>query len=287
MTDIAVIILAKDEELHIARCLERIAPLEPRQVFVVDSFSTDRTTSIAESLGATVVRHAWPGLYAPQFNWALENLPVEAGWILRLDADEYFLPEAIGELREKLPAFPGDVTGLISRRRHIFDGRWVRRGVYPVKLLRIFRTGKGLCEQRYMDEHIRLLEGRAVELDYDFVDHNLNTFDWWRQKHRGYATREAMDALDLEMEPEVSRNGLEGQASKKRELKGAYYRLPPYLRAFVYFAWRYILRGGFLDGRAGFRWHFWQGLWYRCLVDRRIGELRRERRRAAAGTPGC
>ena len=82
MTDVAVIILAKNEKLHIKRCLEKLKPLEPRQVFVVDCFSTDGTQDIAEKLGATVVEHEWLGLYAKQFNWALDNLPIAASWML-------------------------------------------------------------------------------------------------------------------------------------------------------------------------------------------------------------
>ena len=98
MLSLDVIILAKNESRHIARCLERLAPLEPRKVFVVDCFSTDDTKALAEARGATVVEHEWPGLYAVQFNWALDNLPLEADWILRLDADEYLYPDAIDEV---------------------------------------------------------------------------------------------------------------------------------------------------------------------------------------------
>lgn len=57
MTDVAVIILQKNEALHIKRCLEMLKPLGPRQVFVVDCFSTDGSDKIAAQLGATVVSH--------------------------------------------------------------------------------------------------------------------------------------------------------------------------------------------------------------------------------------
>ena len=278
MTDISVVILQKNEALHIKRCLEKLAPLEPRQIFVVDCFSTDGSDKTAAEMGATVVQREWPGLYAPQLNWALENLPIESEWVMRLDADEYFLPEAIEELKEKLPQLPDDVTGVISKRRHYIFGGWAKRGTYPVKLLRVFRRGKAICEERYMDEHMQLSEGRAVEFDYDFVDHNLNSFEWWKEKHRGYAKREAMDALEI-ME-ELKAGGktnvkIDGQAAIKRKKKYQYYRLPPYFRAFLYFCVRYFLKGGFLDGRVGWRWNFWQGLWYRWIVDREIGRMKR------------
>ena len=95
MIDLAVVILTKNEKLHIKRCLEKLAPLDARQIFVVDCFSTDGSDKTAADMGATVVQHEWPGFYAKQFNWALDNLPIEASWVLRLDADEYLYPEAI------------------------------------------------------------------------------------------------------------------------------------------------------------------------------------------------
>ena len=155
MLDLTVIILTYNEELHIRRCLENVTTIA-KQIFVIDCFSTDKTVEIAESLGANVVQHHWPGNQAEQFNWALDNLPITTQWILRLDADEYLMPELVQELQEKLPSLPDDVSGVILKRRHIFLGKWMRRGVYPVKLLRIFRHGKGMCEQRLMDEQILL-----------------------------------------------------------------------------------------------------------------------------------
>lgn len=99
MTDLSVIILSKNERLHIRRCLEKLAPLETRQVFVVDCFSVDGSDNIAAEMGATVVQREWPGLYAKQFNWALDNLPIQSKWVLRMDADVYLTPETIEGFR--------------------------------------------------------------------------------------------------------------------------------------------------------------------------------------------
>ncbi len=270
MTDIAVVILSKDENLHIGRCLEKLAPLEARQILVVDCYSTDGSDKISADMGATVVQHEWPGLYAKQFNWALDNLPIKASWVLRLDADEYLYPETIEEVKRLLPKWDGakvsdgvlppDVTSLSLSRARVFCGRKIRfGGTAHIPMVRFFKYGIGRCQDRAMDEHIVTSSGRDYRLKGEFADHNLNTMDWWREKHRGYAKREAADAFAGE---------------QFKSSKSLYYRFPPYLRAFIYFSIRYFVLLGFLDGYAGWMWHFWQGLWYRCLVDREIGRMR-------------
>lgn len=270
MTDIAVVILSKDENLHIGRCLEKLAPLEARQILVVDCYSTDGSDKISADMGATVVQHEWPGLHAKQFNWALDNLPIKASWVLRLDADEYLYPETIEEVKRLLPKWDGakvsdgvlppDVTSLSLSLARVFCGRKIRfGGTAHIPMVRFFKYGIGRCQDRAMDEHIVTSSGRDYRLKGEFADHNLNTMDWWREKHRGYAKREAADAFAGE---------------QFKSSKSLYYRFPPYLRAFIYFSIRYFVLLGFLDGYAGWMWHFWQGLWYRCLVDREIGRMR-------------
>lgn len=279
MLDISVIILTYNEQIHIQRCLENVNQFATK-VFVVDCFSTDRTVEIAESLGATVVQHTWPGNQAEQFNWALENLRIDSEWILRLDADEYLLPELIEELHHKLPMMADDVSGIIFNRRHIFMGQWMKRGIYPVKLLRLFRTGKGICEQRLMDEHIQLLEGRAIEFEHDFCDHNLNDLSWFCHKHVNYAIREAVDLLDIELDltgaaETDEHKQISTQALQKRMKKHQYAKQPLFWRSFAYFCYRYFLKGACLDGKIGFIWTFLQGWWYRTLVDAKIFEIKR------------
>ena len=269
MIDISVILLTKNEQLHIKRCLERLVPLAPRQIFIVDCFSTDDTKDIVRSfsnsnsdLQLSFVEHEWPGNQAAQFNWALDNLPVEAGWILRLDADEYLTDELIAEIKTKLPQIEEGVDGVVLKRRHCvgwLGGKWIKHGMYPTRIMRLFRTGQArYAEDMAMDEHL-VVQGRTIELDNDFVDESLISFEDWKAKHRGYAKREAQMAVSGTMNPN----------------KRAYYRLPPYFRAFAYFCVRYFLKLGFLDGYAGWMWHFWQGLWYRWLVDCEIHRLRK------------
>ena len=259
-TNLTVIILTGNEELHIGRCLEKLRDLNPRQVLVVESQKGDRTHEIAVEHGATCVWHDWPGNQAEQFNWTLDNVEIKGSWILRLDADEYLYPETIEELKKLVTdgGLPPDVTSLsLSLARRIFGGD-IRHGHHDIELVRAFKKGYGRSIAAEMDEHIVTSEGKNYKLKGKFVDDSLLPFAEWQEKHRNYAKREA-------------RMAVEGRANKNKQL---YYKLPPYFRAFAYFCIRYFLKLGFLDGVVGFRWHFWQGLWYRWIVDREIGRLR-------------
>ena len=271
MTDIAVIVLIGQEKIHLERCVEKLAALSPRQIFLVESQPDDGGVAIAKetatkfSLRLETAYNKWPGLYAKQFNWALDNLSIEAKWVLRLDADEYLTEETIERLTGEngLCSIPDDITGLNIELRRRFCGGEIRHGTVGIRQARIFRRGMGRCEERAMDEHIVLSSGRMIDFDGAFYDDNLNDMDWWRNKHRGYAKREAADALAF------ARGEIHFKPTKE-----AYYKLPRYFRAFVYFCIRYFLKGGFLDGKAGWMWNFWQGLWYRWIVDVEIGRMK-------------
>lgn len=257
---ITVIILTFNEERHIQRCIERIKPIT-NDVFVVDCFSDDRTKEIAEANGAIVVQHKWPGNQAEQFNWALENLPIKSTWVLRLDADEYLYKETLEEIKEKLSnqSLIDDVTSFSFVRDRTFMGQKVKYGCHEIELVRMFRFGYGHCERKEMDERIITYSGRNVKLKGHFIDDSLISFEDWKKKHINYAEREARQYFIPNQTP----------------TKNFYYKLPPYFRSFAYFCYRYFLCLGFLDGVAGLRWNFWQGLWYRCLVDYKIGELKK------------
>ena len=278
--DITTIILTYNEELHIRRCLENVCPFS-KKVYVIDSPSTDRTVEICNEFeNVEVVVHKYPGNQAEQFNWALDNLPIDTAWTMRIDADEYLLPELVAELQQKLPTIPEDVTGLELKRRHIFMGRWMKHGVYPVIMMRICRTGKGRYAQRLMDEHYEITEGRSVVLENDFCDHSLISISDYCRKHVNYAEREAVEVLDeiygLSAVSQAEKEaGLGEQALSKQKKKSGYNKLPLFWRSFAYFCYRYLLKGGFMDGKEGFVFAFIQGWWYRTMVDINLLQLRK------------
>lgn len=196
---------------------------------------------------------------------------------MRIDADEYYLPELVEEMRKKVPTLPTDVTGIEFKRRHIFMGRWVKHGVYPVVMLRMCRTGKGRYEERLMDEHYTISEGRTIVMENDFCDHSLINISDYCRKHLNYAQREAAEILSesIAVKEEGLNGGLGEQAQGKRKKKSGYNKMPLFWRSFAYFCYRYILKGGFLDGKEGFLFAFIQGWWYRTMVDAKVLECRK------------
>jgi glycosyltransferase involved in cell wall biosynthesis len=283
MQKITIIILTHNENLHLERCIKSLIPFS-KNIFIVDSFSNDNTLEIANRLGAEVKQNNWVN-YAKQFNWGLENFTFKTEWVMRMDADEYVTNELTQEINNKLESLSENVTGIILKRRVYFMNRWIRHGgYYPTYLLRIWRNGKGRCEERWMDEHIKLTEGVTVNFDNDIVDDNLNNLTWWTNKHNNYATREAIDLLNIKYKFSatvgIDANLSEAQDKRKRWLKENLYAfIPLFLRPFLYFIYRYIFKLGFLDGIPGLIWHFLQGFWYRFLVDAKVYDIQRRAKR--------
>lgn len=275
---LTVVLLTHNEEIHIERCIRSLESIASK-IFIVDSFSTDKTVEIAESLGAVVTQRKWKN-YADQFQWGLDHCGSESEWVMRMDADEYLEPDLLAELPSALKQVSDDVSGFYIRRKVFFYGQWIKHGgFYPHTLLRIWRNGQGRIEQRWMDEHIVLPEdSKTTMLKGHLVDDNRKGMTFWINKHNSYASREMVDLLnnkyDLLARDDSLKSNDDPQAKWKRIMKDdVYSRLPLALRSTLYFLYRYFLRLGFLDGGKGFIWHFMQGYWYRMLVDVKIMEI--------------
>lgn len=275
MLDVSVIILTYNEKIHVERCIQN-AKKFAKDIYLVDCFSDDGTVEIAKSMGAKVYQHKWEN-YSKQFNWALQNLPINTEWVWRMDADEYLSDELIDELNYKLPTMPDGINGLTAPCLRIFMGKYIKHGIIPLILLRLFKLKYAVCENRLMDEHIQLSDGVVGKLESPFYDDNLNGLTWWTNKHNGYATREAVDLLMTEYglyENTVVNSGEHSIAVRKNKLK--YIKMPLFWRAFAFFFLRYFIRLGFLDGKEGFLWHFLQGWWYRTLADAKVYEIKKK-----------
>ncbi|MEH6542443.1 MAG: glycosyltransferase family 2 protein [Porticoccaceae bacterium] len=274
--NLSVVILTFNEELHITRCIESLLAITSN-IFIVDSFSSDKTVEIAESLGAKVFQRKWKN-YADQFQWGLDNCSIDTEWVMRIDADEFLDNTMQGEMVFAIESASNQISGYVCKLRNIYLGRTIRFGGYdPLKLLRVWRHKRGRIESRWMDEHIVLSYGRTELLPGEIIHNNLNNHFWWTEKHNKYADREAIDAISkryklFEVDDQIVKTD-NPSAKIKRYIKDRIYnRLPIFFGPTLYFLYRYLLCLGFLDGKEGFAYHFCQAFWYRIVVDIRILE---------------
>ena len=188
--------------------------------------------------------------------------------MLHLDADERVSAELAEELRR---IFSADIEadGFMMPRKIIFRNKWIRYGwQYPVYQLRLFRKNKGRSEERFYDQHY-IVEGRVLIINRDIINIINPDLKSWKERHRRWAYLEAQEVLFNQGKGRRMKARLRGNPIEKRNWLRykVYYKMPLFMRVFLYFIYRYIIRMGFLDGVQGFIFHFWQGFWYRLLVD--------------------
>ena len=282
MADITAIIMTKNEEVNIAKCIRSIQPIVKR-IIVVDSGSTDGTVDVAKDLGAEIIVNVMePFVQSKQFLYAMEQADIRTKWVFRIDADEELTEESAKEIEDICNANSDtDVNGIVVRFEVNFMGRAIRHGgVYPLRKLLVFKYGKGNIEDRFMDEHIVLFEGRSVELVHDSLHHDDKGLSAWIDKHNNYSTREMQDyfnSLSSSSSTGLDKeHNLDAKARFKRFLRWKiYYKLPAGFRAYAYYFYRYYVRMGFLDGKEGKVFCFMQAYWYRFLVDAKIFEAQK------------
>ncbi len=270
---VAVVVLAKNEALNIGACLRSVVGWAA-EVFVVDSGSTDGTDVLASALGATVVAHPFEG-HVRQWQWALGALPLESRWVLALDADQRVTPELAAAIAEAIASGRDDVAGWFVNRRQIFRGRWIRYGgYYPKYLLKLFRRDAVWLDTGDLVDHHFRVRGRTARLRGDLVEDNGNDarIADWISRHSRYAYLQACE--EVAGADAANGTGLSGPDARTWRQKQLWRRLPRYVRPAAYFAYRYVVRLGFLDGKQGFVFHALQGFWYRLLVDIHIDEIR-------------
>jgi glycosyltransferase involved in cell wall biosynthesis len=288
-TGISGIVMTRNEEVHIRRCL-RSARRVCDIVHVVDSNSSDRTREIAEEEGAVVHNGDFTS-FAQKLNWANDTIDFTTPWVMRIDADEVLSDTLVAQLPDFLVQQPGAVSGVFVRRRLWFMGRPMRfGGVYPRHSMRLWRPRMARCEIRALDEHMLLSGGVTATIEADIDDIPLTNLALWIAKHNEYSNLEMQTAL--EDQATRSNNALKprffGDKNERiRWLKEhLFYRMPPFVRPFAYYLYRYILLMGFLDGKAGFIFHFLHGFWYRFLVDAKLVERRWHDDNRAKEVPG-
>lgn len=272
---LTVVVLTHNESRNLGDCLDAVTGWA-RDVFVVDSGSTDDTLEIARGRDATVVEHAFE-THARQWVWAIEHLPIRTDWILGLDADQRVLPELRSSI-EHLISGETSAAGAFVNRRQIFRGRWIRHGgYYPKYLLKLFRRDRVRVDPDELVDHHFVVDGPTVILEGDLIEDNRNeaAIAVWTAKHNRYAVLQArQEWRDGARRSPVGVGALFGSPADRVDwMKQTWSRLPRLLRPCLYVTYRYLFRLGFLDGREGFIFHVLQGFWYRLLVDINLTEI--------------
>lgn len=271
---LAIIILTYNEEVNIAQALDSVTGWAD-EIFILDSFSTDRTIEITNKYDCIIAQNRFEN-YAKQRNYALEHLSINSEWILFMDADEWLPCELKQEITELVVSSPEE-NGFYLSWRLIWMGCWIKRGYYPTWILRLVRNGKAYCEDRSVNEHL-IAEGKTGKLRNDFIHEDKKGVSEWIVKHNNYATREAIELFNSRSEEgyqEIDAALFGTQAQRKRWLRYKIWNnLPPLIRPCIYFFYRYILAGGFLDGRQAFIYHFLQALWFPMLIDIKYLEMK-------------
>ena len=285
MTGITLVVLSYNSSRTLQHCLDSARGIVD-SILVVDSHSTDDSVETARRKGARVLQRSFSN-YADQRNWAAQQIEPGAGWILHLDSDEYLTEGLASEVARRVAHARPDVAGFMMRRRVRFMGREIRHGgLGSTWHLRLYRVGRGQCEDRLYDQHF-VADGSVERLEGFFIDDNRSSLEVWTDRHNRWSTAEAQEYLGVIVRgPTVAPQLAGSPMNRKRWLKERFWnRLPLLWRAFAYFTYRYFFRLGFLDGREGLIFHALQGFWFRLLVDGKILEKRqgRESRFTPAG----
>lgn len=278
---ISVLVLTYNEGRNLEACLESASSVAG-EIFVVDSGSNDGTVDVAKRHGAEVITHAFE-THAKQWNWALRSLPFSREWTLCLDADH----RVTVELADEIAGLFGDgvslsdVDGFYIRRRQIFRGKWIKHGgYYPKYMLKLVRHDRSWCDERELIDFRLYVKGSTRLLRHDVIEANENEADisFWIAKHNRFASVQAREEMRRARDGgawAVTPSLLGTPDQRVLWLKDRWYRMPLYVRPFIYFFYRYVLRLGFLDGKQGFVFHFLQAFWYRLVVDINLDDLRR------------
>ncbi len=293
-TPINVLITTRNEARHIAAAVTNASALG--KVFVVDSGSTDDTQALAADAGAVVVEHAFV-TYARQKNWALENLPFDAQWVLILDADERLtdgLKEEVQAIAARsaqatqtgagqLPAPSPPPVGYYVNRIMLFMGRGIRHGgLYPSWNLRFFQRGKCRYEDRSVHEHM-IAQGPVGYLRNRMLHVKLETISEYIQKHIHYADLESDEwvrtRLGKSTTPPASKLFPSVLGVRQHIRRQVWPRIP--CRPVWRFLYMYFVRLGFLDGKAGFHLAVLMGNYEHMIGILCRDKLRRARANAA------
>lgn len=232
MPTVSLVIVAQDEERTIGRVIDAAKSLVD-EIIVVDSGSTDRTKEIAQEKGAIVQHQDWLG-FAKQKNFAIDL--AKSDWVLSLDADEILSDGLVAEIAAllKSPNLDQFDGYKIPRILYIGDQAVSRGGFYPDAQLRLFKRGKGKFGERLVHEAIKM-NGPVTMLTKPMHHYAYRTVEDFAAAMDKYARLSAQEFFN--------RGNYGWKASRIAEL----------VKPGLTFLYRYLVRGGIIEGALGFK----------------------------------
>ncbi len=226
---LTALIIVLNGERTIDSCLQSLAFCD--NIVVIDSYSTDRTKEICEKHGTVFIENPFEG-YMEQIrfgiDWINQNAPSE--WIFFLDCDEICSAELREKIRSALAQNAAASAYQVSRLTWYYDRFLYHGGMYPDRLFRLFKP-EGIAVSQKNGHPVYVPTKEHAVLDGDLLHYSYESFTHQMKKINGYADRGA-DAMRAE-----GRKGGLGKAL---------------FHSFWRFFSMYILKKGFLDGKAGF-----------------------------------
>lgn len=219
------LVLTYNGERLLEKCLKSLDFCD--EILVVDSESTDSTRDIAQRMGARIIVNPWPGP-VDQFKLALSE--VKTTWVVSLDQDEYLSDELRDNIIKKLFA-KERLAGYYTPRSSFYFNRFMKHsGWYPDYLLRFFRCEK--MEVTASGAHYHFTpRGDTLKLTGDILHYPYESFEQHMEKINYYAEEGA-------------------KSLREKGRKGGL--TIGLLHGLVRFIKLYLLKVGFLDGKAGF-----------------------------------
>jgi len=232
---ITPLILTYNEARNIERVLERLG--WAREVVVVDSFSDDETVEIASRFPHVRVVQRVFDSHVAQWNFGLNETGISTEWVLALDADYVLTPEFVDELRTLQPG--AETNGYQAKFCYCINGRVLRSGVYPPVTV-LYRREFARYEQ---DGHTQrlIVDGKIETLRSRILHDDRKPLSRWFQSQQRYMALEAKKIVSADAESL-------GIADRVRRLR--------VIAPIAVLFYCLIVRGGVLDGWAGFYYAF-------------------------------
>ncbi len=277
MSDISILILTKNEQQDLPGCLDSVSWSD--DIHVYDSMSDDTTVAIAESRGAKITRRPFDNWAAHQ-NWGLANISFRHPWVFYIDADERMTPVLVSAVAEAV-AEPGNQIAFRVCRRDFFMGRWLKHVQASPYYIRLFRPERMRYER--LVNPVSIADGPVGQLN-GYLDHfpfSKGT-GHWIARHNSYSTFEAQQILanraageEFSMLQALFAKDFHTRRFHQKEI---FYRLPA--RPLIKFALLYLIKRGFLDGRAGLTYAALQAV-YEYFIVLKTSELEQQERQRA------